>query len=528
MTDQPTESEQPAVQESAAQPTDVQESEVQESDVIVVGAGPTGLLLAGDLAAAGVRVTLLERRGKESNLTRAFTVHARTLEQLDARGLADELLATGSTLSSMRLFSKLTVDFSRLPSRFPFVLITPQSQTERLLHERAVKAGAELLRDHEVTGLRQDADGVTVQVRTAAGPVTHRAAYVVGTDGVRSTVRELLGIPYPGESVISSVLLADVRLERAPQDVVTVRATEAGFGFLSPFGDGWYRVIAWDRTRQLPDDAPVELAEIADIARRTLGEDYGMHDARWMSRFHSDERQVARYRDGRVLLAGDAAHCHSPAGGQGMNTGLQDAANLGWKLAAVVQGWAPDGLLDSYQDERHPVGRSVLRSSGSLIRLALARSAVTRAVRASLTTVADSLGPLVSRGARTISGIGISYPAGPGAHPLAGHRMPDLRLAADRPGRPARLYEALREGKFVLVTTDERAPGAPFSGLEAAVTDPWADRLVHAAPADPHGKLRSTVLLVRPDGYAAWAAADPSRAELRAALIHWLGQPSAD
>ena len=508
MTEQPTESDRP------------------DCDVIVVGAGPTGLLLAGDLATAGVRVTVLERRGQESNLTRAFAVHARTLEQLDARGLADELLATGTTLSSMRLFSRLSIDFSRLPSRFPFVLVTPQSHTERLLAERAVKAGAVLLRDHEVTGLRQDADGVTLEVRTDGATVTRRAAYVVGADGVHSAVRGLLGIPFPGESVISSVLLADVRLSDAPKDVLTVGATEAGFGFLAPFGDGWYRVVAWDRTRQLPDDAPVELAEIADITRRTLGEDYGLHDARWMSRFHSDERQVARYRDGRVLLAGDAAHCHSPAGGQGMNTGLQDAANLGWKLAAVVHGWAPDGLLDSYQDERHPVGKAVLRSSGTLIRLALARSAATRAVRSALTALGDSLGPLVSHGAKTLSGLGISYPAVPGAHPLAGRRVPDLRLAADRPGRPARLYEALREGKFILITTDEREPGAPFSGLEAAVTEPWADRLVHAAPADPHGKLRSTVLLVRPDGYAAWAAADPSRAELRAALVTWLGEPS--
>ncbi|WP_035847183.1 FAD-dependent monooxygenase [Kitasatospora azatica] len=500
--------------------------QLTESDVVVVGAGPTGLLLAGDLAAAGIRVTLLEKRGKESNLTRAFTVHARTLELLDARGLAEDLIATGSTLGELRLFGRLHLDLGKLPSRFPFVLITPQSQTERLLQERALKAGATLLRDHELTALRQDAEGVTLEVATEEGSRQLRAKYVVGTDGVRSTVRELVGIPYPGESVVSSVLLADVRLERAPSGVLTVGATEDGFGFLAPFGDGWYRVIAWDRTRQLPDDAPVELAEIADITRRTLGADYGLHDARWMSRFHSDERQVPNYRDGRVLLAGDAAHCHSPAGGQGMNTGLQDAANLSWKLAAVLKGSAPDSLLDSYQEERHPVGKMVLRTSGGLIRLALAQSTATRAVRSVVTALADTVSPLISRGARMVSGIGISYPAERGAHPLAGRRVPDLRLAVDAPGRPARLYEALREGRFVLVSADERAPGAPFSGLEQEASAPWADRLVRAAPADPHGKLRSTVLLVRPDGYAAWAAADPSRAELRAALTRWLGAPA--
>ncbi|GAB2689539.1 FAD-dependent monooxygenase [Kitasatospora kifunensis] len=499
--------------------------QLTESEVLVVGAGPTGLLLAGDLATAGLRVTVLEKRDKESNLTRAFAVHARTLEQLDARGLAEELIATGTKLSGLRLFGRLRIDLSSLPSRFPFVLITPQYNTERLLQERAVKAGAVLLRDHRVTGLRQDAEGVTLQVTTASGPVTHRATYVVGADGVRSSVRELAGIPFPGESVVSSVMLADVRLERAPEEVVTAGATGDGFAFLAPFGDGWYRVIAWDRSRQLPDDAPVALDELADLTRRALGADYGLHEARWLSRFHSDERQVPHYRDGRVLLAGDAAHCHSPAGGQGMNTGLQDAANLGWKLVEVVRGRADESLLDSYQEERHPVGKAVLRSSGALIRLGLAPSTATRALRSAATVLAESVSPLMTRMTRSVTGIGISYPAEPGSHPLAGRRVPDLRLAQDAPGQPARLYEALRGGAFVLVTADERAPGAPFSGLEPAVGEPWGERLLHAAPADPHGKLRSTVLLVRPDGYAAWAAADPSRAELRAALTHWLGEP---
>ncbi|MFF7637215.1 FAD-dependent oxidoreductase [Kitasatospora sp. NPDC008050] len=499
--------------------------QLTESEVVVVGAGPTGLLLAGDLAAAGLRVTVLERRGKEANTTRAFAVHARTLEQLDARGLAEELIATGTKLGELRLFGRLRLDLSSLPTRFPFVLVTPQYNTERLLQERAVKAGAALLREHQVTGLRQDAEGVTLQVTTPGGPATHRARYVVGADGVHSAVRELVGIPFPGESVVSSVMLADVRLERAPELAITAGASSEGFAFLASFGDGWYRAIAWDRTRQLPDDTAVSLDEVADTTRRALGVDYGLQEARWLSRFHSDERQVPRYRDGRVLLAGDAAHCHSPAGGQGMNTGLQDAANLGWKLVEVVRGRAPESLLDSYQEERHPVGKAVLRSSGALIRLALAPSTATRALRSAAATLADSVPPLMARMTGSVSGIGINYPAGPGAHPLAGRRVPDLRLAQDAPGRPGRLYEALRGGAFVLISADERAPGAPFSGLEPSVSQAWGERLVHAAPADPHGKLRSTVLLVRPDGYAAWAAADPSHSELRAALTHWLGTP---
>ncbi|MFJ1707795.1 FAD-dependent monooxygenase [Kitasatospora sp. NPDC088346] len=493
------------------------------SDVLIVGAGPTGLLLAGDLAAAGLRVTVLEKRDTESDLTRAFAVHARTLEQLDARGLADDLIATGAALGSLRLFGRLKVDLGQLPTRFPFVLITPQSNTERLLQERAVKAGATVLRGTEVVGLRQDAHGVTLTTREplpdgrgGTGAATeHRARYAVGTDGVHSTVRDLLGIPFPGESVVNSVLLADVRLEREPQDVITVGATDAGFAFLAPFGDGWYRVIAWDRARQLPDDARVALPELAELTRTVLGTDYGLYDPRWLSRFHSDERQVPSYRSGRVFLAGDAAHCHSPAGGQGMNTGLQDAANLGWKLVAAVRGWAPDALLDTYQTERHPVGRAVLRSSGALIRLALAQSAPTRALRSALTSAADRLGPVGRIGARQVSGLAVRYPAPPDAHPLTGRRLPDLRLAVDQPGGPSRLYEALRAGRPVLISNDE-----------LSVAEPWADRIVTAAPADPHGKLRDTVLLVRPDGYAAWAAVDPTRGELRTALTQWLGRPS--
>lgn len=484
------------------------------SDVVVVGAGPTGLLLAGDLAAAGVRVTVLEKREAESNLTRAFGVHARTLELLDARGVADELIATGTPLSSLRLFGGARLDLGRLRTRFPFLLVTPQSNTERVLQDRALKAGANIVRGSQVIGLRQDPQGVTLRAREGDDTTEYRCAYAVGTDGVRSTVRDLLGMPFPGQSVVNSVMLADVRLEREPDEVLTVGANEAGFALLAPFGDGWYRVIAWDRGRQLPDTAPVELAEIENLTRAVYGRDFGMHDARWTSRFHSDERQVPNYRSGRVFLAGDAAHCHSPAGGQGMNTGLQDSANLGWKLAAAIQGWAPDALLDTYQTERHPVGRMVLRSSGAMVRLGLADGAPVRVLRAVASALADYLDPVLGRGAQLLSGLSISYPSPPGSHPLVGRRLPDLRLAVDRSGDPSRLYEALRAGRAVLISNDE-----------LAAAEPWADRLVTAAPADPHGKLRDTVLLVRPDGYAAWAAVDPTRSELRTALTEWLGGP---
>jgi 2-polyprenyl-6-methoxyphenol hydroxylase-like FAD-dependent oxidoreductase len=473
---------------------------------LVVGAGPTGLLLAGDLARAGVGVTLLESRAEESNLTRAFAVHARTLEILDARGVADELVGTGAQVRSLRVFGSVELDLSRLPSRFPYALITPQYNTEHVLEKRAVAAGVQIVRGARVTGLTQDADGVSVAVggaSTPAGgastPAAYRARYVVGADGVRSTVREVLRLPFPGKSVVQSVMLADVRLVEAPEDVLAVNAVGDCFAFLAPFGDGWYRVIAWNRRHQLPDSAPVDFDEVRAVTRRALGTDFGMHDPRWMSRFHSDERQVPRYRVGRVFLAGDAAHVHSPAGGQGMNTGLQDAANLGWKLAAAVRGRAPAGLLDTYHAERHPVGATVLRGSGAILRLALVGSTVERAARNAVATAALHVGPITRRVAGMLSGIGIAYPAPRGAHPLTGKRAPDIPLAN---GGPERLYEALRDGSFVLL-------GAP-------VPDGWADRVRSATGAG------GPVELIRPDGYVAWAAEHPTTDELERALRSWL------
>ncbi|MGA5271316.1 FAD-dependent monooxygenase [Streptomyces lydicamycinicus] len=490
-----------------------------DTDVIVVGAGPTGLLLAGDLAEAGLGVTLLERRPAEiSNLTRALVVHARSLEQLDARGLADELVAGGHPLTGLRLFGRATIDPTQLRSRFPFVLVTPQFEVERVLERRARRAGVTFRHDSEVLGLDQDAEGVTVRFRTAEGLGSVRAAYVVGTDGVRSTIREAVGLPFPGKSVIRSLVLADVRLAQEPDSPLTFNATGDAFALIASFGGGWYRVIGWNRHRQAADDAPADLDEVRELTRLALGSDYGMHDARWISRFHSDERQVPSYRVGRVFLAGDAAHVHSPAGALGMNTGLQDAANLSWKLAAVLRGRAPDGLLDSYQTERHPVGKQALRSSGTLIRIALMPTAPGHAVRALAAQLVNHVRPLARRAVRTISGLGIAYPAGPGAHPLAGHRAPDFRLAGG-----SRLYELLRQGRFVLITpTDE--PGVPQATASGGGSSRPADARVVTASWRSE---RRTALLVRPDGYIAWAtdATAPAAraAALRGAVAHWTG-----
>lgn len=474
--------------------------------VIVVGAGPTGLILAGDLAEAGIAVTLLEKRPRQiSSLSRAFGVHARTLEQLDARGLADDLLATGSTITQLRLFRRLSLDLTTLPSRFPFLLITPQYEVERLLEQRARRLGVRFRYETELLALRQDADGVDIDVRTGEGTTTtHRAAYVVGADGHRSTVRQAIGQPFPGDSVITSLFLADVRLGQKPDSVLTVDGTGDVFAMIASFGDGWYRVMGWNRRNEVPDDHPLDLDEVKDVTRRALGTDYGMHDARWLSRFHSDERQAPEYRAGRVFLAGDAAHIHSPAGGQGMNTGMQDAVNLSWKLAAVVTGQAPDNLLDTYQTERHPVGKAVLRSSGGLLRLARAKNPALRALRAVVSALVNAAAPARTKALAQITGIGYRYPAPRGAHPLVGTRVQDVTLKSGK-----RLHEALRGGHFVLITppTVQLPHHTAPDGKPATppAVEHWADD-------------RRTTILVRPDGYTAWAQDDADTTAIEAAV----------
>jgi 2-polyprenyl-6-methoxyphenol hydroxylase-like FAD-dependent oxidoreductase len=436
-------------------------------DVLIAGAGPTGLMLAGDLAEAGVQVTILERRTTESNMTRAFGVHARTLEELDMRGLADQL--PGQKVQKLRLFDKVQVDLGVLPTRFNHLLITPQYEVEKVLQQRADRLGVKIEHGAEVVGLTQNKDSVTVEIRDEhGGTSTREAKYLVGADGVRSKVRELLNLPFPGKAVVKSIMLADVKLTEPPEDVLRVNAVGDGFTFVAPFGDGWYRVFAWDRRRQVDDKAPLELDEIKAVAKRALGTDMGMHDPRWMSRFHSDERQVPKYRVGRVFLAGDAAHCHSPAGGQGMNTGIQDAANLGWKIAAVLNGHMKPELLDTYQQERHPVGKAVLRSSGAIIRLAMVKSKLGRAIRGIVAGFALTRPKVLRKVAGQISGIGIHYG--------------DQKRADDVELTTGRLFEALRGGHFVLVS-NEPAEAPDFVRVVRPV------------------KPVAQPVLVRPDGY---------------------------
>jgi 2-polyprenyl-6-methoxyphenol hydroxylase-like FAD-dependent oxidoreductase len=487
-----------------------------ETDVLVVGAGPTGLLAAVDLAKDLGSCTVLERRHNESNLSRAAGMNSRTLEELDARGMADEMVQAGLPVDKFEVFGD-TLALSGLPSRFPFELAIPQYKTEQLLEDRAQALGAEIVYGAEVIGLSQDADGVDLQVRGQGGEVhTRRARYVVGADGVHSTVRSALGLPFPGHSAARSVILCDTQMADPPPEMLAARAGEDGMAFVLPFGDGYYRVIAWDRRRDLPDTAPVDMDEIRDLSRRVLGTDFGMHDPRWLSRFQSDERLVPRYSVGRVFLAGDAAHTHSPAGGLGMNTGMQDAANLGWKLGAVITGRAPASLLDTYHAERHPAGETTVRISGNLLRAGRARPRTPGAARRAALRAATHIPPLARRMARAFSGIGVSYPAPPGAHPLTGRRAPDVPLG-DHGAK--RLYEALRCRRMLLVTP-------PNAMLPASLTAGWDDRVKVVAAGGPTDKL----VLVRPDGYIAWAARYSDSGaladQIHAALTDWCGPPA--
>ncbi|WP_165986404.1 FAD-dependent monooxygenase [Streptomyces sp. YIM 98790] len=415
-------------------------------------------------------------------------------------GLAGELIATGNRISRARVFSGLVIDMRELPSRFPFVLITPQYETERVLQRRAERAGAGFRHETEFLDLSQDDDGVALRVRTPGGESTVHARYAVGTDGHHSTVRHSLDMPFPGESAVTSMVLADVRLAGPPRrQSFTANGTAEAFAILAPFGDGHHRVIGWSREYDAPEDVPLELDEVRRLSRQVFGTDFGMHDCRWLSRFRSDERQVPAYRDGRVFLAGDAAHVHSPAGGQGMNVGLQDAANLSWKLAAALDGRpGAAALLDSYHTERHPVGTAALRSSGVLIRAAMVRNRPQFLARTVLSRLALGVPALRRRVTGRVSGIDVAYPAPPGAHPLVGRRAPDLALAGG-----SRLYEALRPGRYVLVTpAGEELPGDGGASDHGG----WVGRVHWASPR------RRTLLLVRPDGHIAWAsdARDPA------------------
>lgn len=488
--------------------------------VIVVGSGPTGLMLAGDLAEAGIEVKILEKRAEESNLTRAFALHARTLELFDMRGIADEIVEQGFQVPEVRPTlgtRELVLDLRHPESRFPYVLTVQQARTEALLQRRAERLGVPILRGAEVTGLVQDAAEVTLTVRTAEGEHTERASYVVGTDGAHSTIRARLGVGFSGRSYDTHIILADVRLEQDLPRAVNPFMGADGVALLPPYGDGWFRATVWDRTRQgVPLDQPVSLEELNDSLGRITGGQLTVAETRWSTRFLSERRQADHYRVGRVLLAGDAAHVHSPLGAMGMNTGIQDAANLAWKLVALERGWAPPWLLDTYETERHPVGRATLRVTDLIQRIALAPAPV-RAIRPFVAPRVLRVRRVSRAMRRLLSGLGVRYdrPEQVEDTVSVGQRVDDLPLVSA--GAPARLYELVDPTRFTLLDTTG-------DGESAKAVEPWADRVraLHVEGELPEG---ADVLLLRPDGYVAWSGERPSARQTRAALTEWVGTP---
>src|SRR5215213_5868926 len=506
------------------EPERTQRDAVAAPSVLVVDAGPTGLMLAGELALASLRCRILERRTEESNLTRAFGVHARTLEVLDMRGIADDLVSQGLRVPAVRPHlgrARLRLDLNHPESRFPYVLIVAQARTERLLEARARAFGAEIMRGAEVVGVRQNDTSVELVVKGPDGTRIEQADYVVGCDGAHSAVRRLLGVGFVGASYDTHIMLADVHLSEELEMAVNAYVGRDGVVLLPAFGDGWYRAVIWDRLREhVPLEVPVGIDEVRESLRRIAGIDLKVVEMRWSTRFLSERRQAERYRMGRAFLAGDAAHVHSPLGALGMNTGIQDAMNLGWKLAAEVHGWVPPCLLDSYQAERHPVGREALRVTDLLQRLTLAPPVV-RAVRPTLACLVLGVKPVRRALRRRISGLSIAYPPprGQRVHPWTGQRVPDASLGE------ARLYELMRGGHFTLLarTDDGRVARAEEEG--------WADRvdIVRTSAAPPDWPA---LLLIRPDGSAAWSTNASAPGEQlsagRTALSHWCGPAILD
>ncbi|MET8755721.1 FAD-dependent monooxygenase [Streptomyces sp. NPDC004667] len=485
-----------------------------DAPVIVVGAGPAGMMLAGELRLAGVAVVVLERLERRTGESRGLGFTARTLETFDQRGI----LARFGDIerSTLGHFGGLPLDFGVLDGACQAAKTVPQSVTETHLEEWATGLGADIRRGHEVLALREDEDGVEVEVRGPDGVHSLRAAWLVGCDGGRSTVRKAAGFDFPGTAATMEMYLADIKgIELEPRMIG--ETLPGGMVMVGPLPGGTTRIVVCERgTPPRRREAPPSFEEVAAAWQRLTGEDISAAEPVWVSAFGDAARQVTEYRRGRVLLAGDAAHIHLPAGGQGMNTGIQDAVNLGWKLAAVVRGRAPLALLDTYHGERHPVGRRLLMNTRAQGLLFLSGAEVQ--------PLRDSLRELMAYEdvarhlAAMVTGLEITYDVGAGGHPLLGRRMPGLEL--DGPGGRTSATALLRPARGVLLDLADN----PRLRRRAAA---WGDRvdIVTARPSGPSGGEPAddtTALLIRPDGYVAWAAPG-SHHDLPMALERWFG-----
>ena len=481
--------------------------------VVIAGGGPTGLMLAGELALAKVDVAIVERRANQDVPgRRAGGLHSRTIEVLDQRGIADRFLSQGKVMQ-VAGFAMVPLDISDFPTRHNYGLALRQEHIERILADWVSELKVPIHRAFDVTGFTQDDTGVDVQLGEGR---SLRAKYLVGCDGGRSLIRKKAGIAFPGWDPSISYLIAEVATTEEP--AWGIRRDERGINALGKLEDGKRAGVVLNERHVVQGDEPT-LDDLRQALIAVYGTDFGAHDVTYLSRFTDAARQAASYRDGRVLLAGDAAHVHSPAGGQGLNIGVQDAVNLGWKLAQVVQGTSPESLLDTYQAERHPIGARVLKTT--MAATALNRGDErTNALRETMSELLKMDEPR-KRYAAMMSGLDIRYDLGTG-HPLLGRRMPDLDLVT--PNGQLRVFTLLHDARPVLLNLGE--PG----GFDIT---PWADRVqpidanyvgtwelpaIGAVPAP-------TAVLIRPDGYVAWVG-DMTQPGLADALTTWFGPPA--
>ena len=488
---------------------------LKRHEVVIAGGGPTGLMLAAELALAGIDVVVVERRAnQELDGRRAGGLHSRTLEVLDQRGVADRFVSAGKTHPFVG-YAGTSLAIGDFPTRHNYVLALWQKDIEVILAGWVDELGVSILREREVVGFTQNGAGVDVEL---SGETTLRADYLVGCDGGRSVIRKAAGIDFAGFDASRSYLIAEVEMDREPE--IGMRPEGGGIGPVDrEKGGSPYGVVLLEPEVEHAGDPTLQDLRKALVA--AYGTDFGAHSPTRMSRFTDMTRQAASYREGRVLLAGDAAHVHSPVGGQGLNVGVQDAVNLGWKLAQVIRGTSPESLLDTYHAERHPVGAKVLRNTMAQVALSNIddRSKALREAVVEMLTMDEPR----KRTAGMISGLDIQYDLGEG-HPLLGRRMPDLDLqTADG---PTTVFALLHDARPILLNLSEP---------DVFDISAWSDRvgLVNAAHDGEWDLpvvgpvLAPAAVLIRPDGYVAWTGS-PTDPDLPGALATWFGAPRAD
>src|SRR5919106_2645091 len=485
-----------------------------EHAVVIAGGGPTGLMLAGELALADVDVVIVERRTtQELDGSRAGGLHSRTIEVLDQRGIAERFLSEGQ-VHPFAGFAGSFLDISDFPTRHNYVLALRQNHTEPILAGWVDELEVPILRGREVVGFAHDDNGVDVEL---SDDTAIRAKYLVGCDGGRSLVRKTAGIDFPGWDPTTSYLIAEVEMEEEPP--IGMRPEGGGIGRVNPAeGGGPYGMVLVEKEVGHTSEPTMEGVSEALVA--AYGTDFGVHSPTWISRFTDATRQAESYRRGRVLLAGDAAHIHGPQGGQGLNTGVQDAVNLGWKLAQVVSGTSPESLLDTYHAERHPVGARVLHNTMAQVALMRADDRI-EALRDTVSELLSMDEPR-KRFAAMMSGLDIHYDLGDG-HPLLGRRMPDLDLVTA--GGPLRVFTLLHDARPVLLNLGE--PGGfditprvdRVQLIDAKYVGTWELPVLGAVSAP-------TAVLIRPDGHVAWVG-DGTQLGLADALTTWFGPPTA-